>query len=238
MANHYFRFKQFTVYQERTAMRVCTDACIQGAYTASQLAGRPYARMLDIGAGTGLLSLMLAQQHDASIDALELDDNAYTQADENFKASPWANRLHVLHQDARNFHAPLPYDVIITNPPFYEQALKSGHAARDAAMHATTLSFEALTEAIDRNLSGSGICSVLLPYSEFEKFRTLAAKKGLALKKRLDVQQSPRHGFFRTVGLFTREAAATIHDSLLIYDGDNKYTPAFTALLKDYYLYL
>lgn len=219
-------------------MRVCTDACIQGAYTALQLQGQSYVRMLDIGAGTGLLSLMLAQQHDAGIDALELDDNAYTQAGENFKASPWASRLRVLHEDARNFQAPLPYDVIITNPPFYEQALKSGNAARDAAMHATTLSFEALAEAIGRNLAGNGICSVLLPYSEFEKFRAIAVKMGLALKKRLDVQQSPRHGFFRTVGLFTWQPAETVHESLLIYDADNKYTPAFTALLKDYYLYL
>ncbi|UYQ94910.1 methyltransferase [Chitinophaga horti] len=238
MANDYFQFKQFTVHQQRAAMRVCTDACIQGAYTARYLRTSPPARVLDIGAGTGLLSLMLAQAIPAPIDAIELDADAFAQAGENFAASPWAQRLQVIHADARQFNAARPYPFIITNPPFFINALKSGKAARNTAMHATELDFAALAAAIDVNLSADGACSVLLPYDAFEQFRVLAANKGLELAIKLDVQQSPRHGFFRTVGIFKRGAVNTEMETLLIYDAQNQYTPDFVALLKEYYLYL
>src|SRR6187549_3527503 len=115
MANHYFQFKQFTVYQDACAMKVCTDACIQGAYTVQHASSAQ--RIMDIGAGTGLLSLMLAQQLPAVITAVELDTAAATQASANIAASPWANRIQVLVEDARELPVTTQYDFIITNPP-------------------------------------------------------------------------------------------------------------------------
>ncbi|WP_295128539.1 methyltransferase [uncultured Chitinophaga sp.] len=238
MANNYFQFKQFTVQQQRAAMRVCTDACIQGAFTAMYIREQPVSRILDIGAGTGLLSLMLAQQTPAFIDAIELDADAFAQAEENFATSPWADRLQVIHADVRAFRAEEPYEFIITNPPFYENALKSFNTSRNAAMHATELDFEALVKAIDDNLAEDGKFSVLLPYSQFDKFEELAEDKGFAMEHRLDVQQTPKHGFFRTIAIFTREEVTTHTDTLRIYDANHQYTPDFTHLLKDYYLYL
>ncbi|HEY0272940.1 MAG TPA: methyltransferase domain-containing protein, partial [Chitinophaga sp.] len=117
MGNPYFKFKQFIVRQDRCAMKVCTDACLQGAYTARYLSGKPsVGRVLDIGTGTGLLSLMGAQQSNAFFTGVELDVAAGAQAAENFAASPWKARLAAVCTDARTFSAPAPFDFIISNP--------------------------------------------------------------------------------------------------------------------------
>ncbi|RAI97865.1 tRNA1Val (adenine37-N6)-methyltransferase [Chitinophaga skermanii] len=240
MGNQHFSFKQFTVHQDRCAMKVCTDACIQGAYTAQYLQNTPHIhRILDIGTGTGLLSLMLAQKSPAIIDAVELDINAYEQAKGNFAESPWNDRLHIIQSDIQALEAPNKYDFIITNPPFYEQALKSSDHLRNQAMHATTLSYKALLTAIDHNLLPNGEFSVLLPYEPFKDFLALATTMGFTLHNRLDVQQSPKHSYFRTVGIFSRNThPQPITNTLIIKDEQNQYSPTFINLLKDYYLYL
>jgi len=240
MPNPYFQFKQFTVHQDQCAMKVCTDACIQGAFTAAYLhaGGRQVQRMLDIGTGTGLLSLMLAQQVPADITGIELDAAAAAQAGENFKASPWAERLKVTQSDIRDLPATALYDFIITNPPFYEGSLKSSDAARNSAMHATNLSYQALLQAIDVHLQKDAECSVLLPYAAFQIFGELAAANGFYPVQILEVKQSVRHDYFRAVGIFGRTAVTPTISSLAIYDERNIYTPAFTDLLKPYYLYL
>lgn len=240
MANTFFRFKQFNVDQAHCAMKVCTDACIQGAFTAQYLAGGKItvSAILDIGAGTGLLSLMLAQQVAAPVTAVELDPDAAKQAGENFFASPWAERLSITQQDIRKMTAPQPYDFIISNPPFYEAALRSSHPQKNQAMHATTLGYKELIAAIDRNLAAKGQFSVLLPYVEFETFRLLAEAVGYHLLELLHVRQSVNHGCFRSVGIFSRIKGETHAAELAIYDGSQVYTPAFVQLLQPYYLYL
>ncbi len=239
MANTFFQFKQFTVHQEHCAMKVCTDACIQGAFTAQYLQGMAGVRtILDIGAGTGLLSLMLAQGHPAAITAVELDAGAALQSRENFAASPWADRLSLLEADVRALQPTALYDFVITNPPFYESALKSGHAQKDQAMHATNLDYAALLQAIAAHLAPGGSFSVLLPYQEFIVFRELAEREGFHAGRLLQVKQSVRHGYFRTVGIFSRERQALIVEELDIRDAHNNYTAAFTALLQPYYLKL
>lgn len=215
-------------------MKVCTDACIQGAFTAAHLPGVP--RLLDIGTGTGLLSLMLAQQSAAAIDAIELDEQAALQAAHNFSISPWRDRLKVIQQDVREFSSER-YPFVITNPPFYENDLKSNNDKRNAAMHAVSLSYEALLDAISRLLASDGSFSVLLPYEGFQRFRLLAEGAGFTLRELLEIRQTPSHGFFRAVGIFGPAGVLTTHE-MSVYDGDNKYTPEFTALLKEYYLYL
>lgn len=241
MANHYFQFKQFTVNQETCAMKVCTDACLQGAYTAAYLHGTPgIHRVLDIGAGTGLLSLMLAQQlPDAAITGIELDPAAAGQAEANYAASPWQQRLQAVETDAKHLPVGTPYDFIITNPPFYESDLKSSDQLRNQAMHATTLDYSDLLQVIDQQLSPTGQFSVLLPYIPFADFVSLAQQAGFFLREVLHVKQSEQHGYFRSVGIFGREAGICDQHTLSIREADKKtYTPAFIALLKPYYLFL
>ena len=221
-------------------MKVCTDACIQGAFTAQYLVDNnaTVPAILDIGAGTGLLSLMLAQRTSAAITAVELDAGAAQQAAANFAASPWADRLALTREDIRKMDGRVKYDFIITNPPFYESALKSGHAQKDQAMHATNLSYKELIAAISSQLTPLGAVSVLLPYTAFETFRELAAVAGYHLQEVLYVRQSINHGFFRTIGIFAARETNPVIQELSIYDAGNVYTPAFAALLQPYYLYL
>lgn len=221
-------------------MKVCTDACIQGAFTAAYLhaGGRAIQRVLDIGTGTGLLSLMLAQQVPADITGIELDTAAAAQARENFNTSPWADHLQVTQSDIRDLPATALFDFIITNPPFYEGSLKSSDALRNSAMHATNLSYQELLQAIDAHLQKEGQFSVLLPYAAFQSFRQLAENAGFHPLQILEIKQSVRHDHFRAVGIFGRTAATPLISNLSIYDERNVYTTAFTDLLKPYYLYL
>lgn len=240
MANHYFRFKQFTVYQDACAMKVCTDACIQGAYTARYLSAQPVQRIMDLGAGTGLLGLMLAQELPAAaITAVELDSAAATQAAANITATPWAERMQVLEADARELPITNLYDFIITNPPFYEGDLKSNNQLRNQAMHATTLDYTALLKVIADHLTREGTFSILLPVRPFADFLTLAAAAGFYAQKILRVSQSVHHDHFRSVGIFSRrEGMADVQDMAIREAGNTTYTPAFIDLLRPYYLYL
>ncbi|WP_158618117.1 tRNA1(Val) (adenine(37)-N6)-methyltransferase [Chitinophaga lutea] len=239
MGNQYFQFKQFTVQQAGSAMKVCTDACIQGAFTAAyireQLPGA--SPVLDIGAGTGLLSLMLAQSGNGTIDAVELDAAAAQQAAENFAASPWSERLRVFHTDIAHFNPAQRYPFIITNPPFFDNDLQGPHQRRTAAMHTVTLGYEALLEAIIRLLAPGGSFSILLPRGGFDRFRRMAENEGFVLRKLLEVRQTTGHSPFRSIGIFG-PAAEPQREELVIYNEQRQYTPAFVTLLKDYYLYL
>lgn len=241
MANQYFRFKQFTVNQEDCAMKVCTDACLQGAYTGwyVQQAALPATDILDIGTGTGLLSLMLAQALPAAnITAVELDAAAAGQAQRNMAAAPWQDRMQVITGDARALTPDRQYDLIITNPPFYEADLKSNDKLRNQAMHATTLNYEELLKVIDQHLAPAGIFSVLLPYKPFAGFLSLANENGFFAKKILHVQQSLKHDKFRTIGIFSRVACDTDEETMSIAESQQVYTAKFKELLQPYYLYL
>jgi len=242
MGNQFFRFKQFTVHQDACAMKVCTDACLQGAFTADWLKkNQPGIRqVMDIGTGTGLLSLMLAQElPDAHITAVELDQAAAGQATGNFNASPWSERLQVTEQDARSLPSTHSFDFIITNPPFYEGDLKSDDQLRNQAMHATTLDYRALLTVIDNQLSATGSFSVLLPYKPFTLFEELARNAGFHMQEVVHVKQGAQHGYFRSIGIFGRVQQSPIVHSMAIRDLDHKqYTAAFIALLQPYYLYL
>lgn len=241
MANNYFRFKQFTVYQDACAMKVCTDACIQGAYSARYVLENalPSSRIMDIGTGTGLLTLMLVQQLASShFTAVELDAAAAQQATSNIAATSWANNIKVINADARDIPANELYDFIITNPPFYEADLKSGDKLRNQAMHATTLNYSALLTVIADHLKPDGVFSILLPYQPFIDFTIKAAGAGFHAQQILHIKQSVQHDYFRSVGIFKRGEGVTNVEEMAIRETGNIYTPAFTDLLKPYYLYL
>src|SRR5215831_18097201 len=140
MSNAFFQFKQFRVDQDRSAMKVTTDACILGASIPVPV----YGKILDVGAGTGLLSLMMAQRTQCDIDGVEVDEESYRQAHENFQNSPWSDRLKIVHDDFKKFNPDYKYDLVITNPPFYENSYRSANPALNAAKHNDRLPFKDL----------------------------------------------------------------------------------------------
>ena len=245
MPNNYFQFRQFTVYQDKCAMKVCTDACLFGAVTALLFAEKGHAlRMLDIGTGTGLLALMFAQKNNnAVIDAVEIDGTAAQQAAVNFAASPWIENITVHHSSIQGFtqSRQLPsqtYNLVISNPPFFEHDLKSSDVKRNLALHSAELSLEALLSCTASLLSDDGVFGVLLPWHRTDWFEKFAAGKGFHCIKKFSVKQTPQHSYFRSILFFSRVAGATFNEEIIIKDESNVYTAAFTALLKDYYLYL
>ncbi len=218
-------------------MKVCTDACLFGAWISTRSKQWAVSSVLDIGTGTGLLSLMLAQSSKAKIDAIELDEAAAQQAADNFEASTWHERLQVITADARTVHLGKQYDLIISNPPFFENDLKSGNAQRNMALHSDSLSFEELLDSIYKHLSPEGKFAVLLPYHRRNEFVALALNHHFFLEEAISVQQTTRHSFFRSMLLFGREKIVAL-DSVIVIRDEDVYTPAFCELLKDFYLKL
>jgi tRNA1Val (adenine37-N6)-methyltransferase len=238
MSNSYFKFKQFTIHQDRSAMKVCTDACIFGAWTASRKLGADF--ILDIGSGTGLLMLMLAQQQPkAVIHGIEIDTNSFSQLQENISTSKWKDRLIVHHADIRSVNHLLKFDFIISNPPFHEKSLQTGTASVDIARHSKELSLTELIIAIDKNLSAVGYFAVLLPFYRVEEFEKLAHDYHFCLREKLLIKQSPAHDFFRGILLFGRqELQQPSQQELIIEKKEGGYSSAFVDLLNEYYLYL
>ncbi len=239
MPNSYFRFKQFTVQQEKCAMKVCTDSCLFGAWTANYLykSDNKINNILDIGSGTGLLSLMLAQQlPTATIDAIEIDEAAALQTEENFAQSPWKERLHIYRESAQNF-ASKKYNFIICNPPFYRNDLQSSNQSKNTAHHNTGLTLIELMIAIKRLLKDDGNFAILLPYHRTKEIEKLAMEAGFILHRKTVIKQTEQHDYFRSMMIFSTGKKDLIQDEIAIKNKD-QYTPAFIDLLKDYYLYL
>lgn len=228
MPNNYFRFKQFTVYQDQTAMKVCTDACLFGAWVAYST---DPSSILDIGTGTGLLSLMLAQKSVAPIDAVEIDEQAYEQAQANFYASPWSSRLKAFHTPIQEFQGN-SYDLIISNPPFYNKDLKSSDRKRNLALHSEALNLEELLTCVKRLLANNGLFAILLPFHRATRLEELAREHSLFVKEKVLVRQTPRHDFFRVMYLLANiEPPREIRQSEIIIND-----LLFKELLKEYYL--
>jgi len=224
-------------------MKVTTDASLFGAWAEESVRSRePGVRnILDIGTGTGLLSLMLAQRINADIDAIEIDEAAAEQAIENTEASAWKERITVINADAKNYSFPKKYDCIISNPPFYENELKSDNIKKNIAHHNEGLLLPELLSIIKNNLEHSGMFFLLLPYKRNTEIKDLLLQHEFALSKMMLVSQSINHDYFRIMisgKLKTGEAIETMIDEISIKDDKQQYTKEFTELLKDYYLHL
>lgn len=216
-------------------MKVCTDACILGAWFADKAPA--YTRVLDIGSGTGLLMLMLAQKNKGEIRGIEIDLDAYHQLKDNIDKSPWRQQLKVYPGDVRSFSFPEKFDFIISNPPFYENDLPAPTMKANLARHGKELTLAELLEAIDANLSDTGSFGVLLPYHRTAWFEERAARHGFTLKEKLLVRQTPRHDFFRSILYFSRRPDRfTPTFELTIQDAAGIYSEDFIELMKDYYL--
>jgi len=231
--NTYFQFKQFTVHQECCAMKVSTDACLFGAWLAQRGSGH---RALDIGGGTGLLSLMLAQASTLYIDAIELEQDCFKQMKINIHASPWAERICCLQGDVRHFTFTSSYDFIFSNPPFYEKQLPSPNPSINAAMHSSMLNLKELLQKVSLLLTEDGSFAILMPYFRHEELIKTALLTGLHAEEICFARHSPEHPWYRTMVIFGKSAADVTETSIDISDTAGGYSQAFSILMKDYYL--
>ncbi|OYZ02606.1 MAG: hypothetical protein B7Y37_02120 [Sphingobacteriia bacterium 28-36-52] len=239
MSNSFFKFKEFTVNQDKTAMKVCTDACLFGAWVVDSINMPSLKNILDIGTGTGLLSLMLAQFSKASIDAVEIEPMAVAQANANFNESKWKEQFQI-HATSIIEYAKKQerkYDLIISNPPFFEQQLKSNNKERNIAMHSAHLTLTELANCMINLLTDSGIAAILLPWDRSEEWKEIAEKKGLFGIKETLVKQSTAHSYFRTMILMQKNRATSSFNTITIKEG-SEYSKEFSQLLAPYYLAL
>lgn len=231
-----FKFKQFHVNQSRCAMKIGTDSVLLGAWTP--LITNPNT-VLDIGAGTGILALMLAQRSNAAqIDAVEIEENAFEQCVDNFEASPWADRLFCFHAGLDEFmdEPEDEYDLIICNPPFYTDTYKTDNSSRDLARFEDAMPFEELIETVALLLSDNGIFSVIIPYKEEENFIALAKKSLLYPLKITRVKGSPTAEIKRSLLAFCRMEQTPLIDELVVEISRHKYTQEYINLTQDFYL--
>jgi tRNA1Val (adenine37-N6)-methyltransferase len=239
MSNTFFQFKQFTIHQDQCAMKVCTDACLFGAWMNEVITrnGLAFSNALDIGTGTGLLSLMLAQEKDVEIEALEINENAANQAIQNVADSPWKNKVIIHNQSLQEFTPQKKYDFIFSNPPFFENDLTSSDKNKNAAKHESTLTIDVLIDFIKNNLAESGYAAVLLPFHRTVYIETLLEKHAMFTFEKMQVRQSVRHDFFRTMIFFTNTKGKSSEvKEMSIQDEKRNYTEAFGKLLSRYYL--
>ncbi len=236
--NSYFQFKQFTINQDKCAMKVCTDACLFGAWVANKLQTNKPSNILDIGSGTGLLSLMLAQKIDTKIHSVEIDEDAFVQAKKNIEDSVFKNSINILFADITTQEFATKFDAIICNPPFFENQLKSNNAERNTAMHATTLSYKALSTTLHKNLTKNGSAFLLLPHYAVSIFEKELALKNLYTNHIVQIKHSPTHDFFRDVLVISKTFTSKKITEISIKNDEGNYSNDFIYLMKDYYLYL
>ena len=232
-----FQFKQFSIEQDRCAMKIGTDGVLLGAW--APLENNPFS-ILDIGAGTGVIALMLAQRsHADQIDALEIDEEAYEQSVDNFENSPWRDRLFCFHAGLDEFieEPEDEYDLIVSNPPFYTDDFKSATEQRDLARFADAMPFEDLIEAADLLLSENGIFAAIIPFKEEENFLALAKEYELYPLKITRVKGTPTTETKRSLLALSRNIKVDfLIDELIIETARHIYTPEYTSLTKDFYL--
>ena len=221
-------------------MKVCTDSCLFGAWMNDWInKSKPnFLKALDIGTGTGLLSLMLAQNHTFEIDALEIDESAFNQASQNVANTKWNNKIHIHYTSLQDFIPANKYDFIFSNPPFYENDLKSNDSSKNLAKHDSGLSLETLVSFIDKNLSDKGFASLLLPFHRKKYIEELLKNFSFSILAQTLVKQSASHNHFRTMISFSKQNSIPQENEMNIYEERNIYSDAFLHLLKEYYLHL
>ncbi len=233
MPNPFFKYKQFTVYQDQCAMKVCTDSSLFGALIDSKQA----KNILDIGTGTGVLSLMQAQKSTASITAVEIEENAAKQAASNFIASPWNERLELVLEPIQDFSKKhnTQFDLIISNPPFFKDNFKSPNASVNMARHDALLPQDELLDSVLKLLTNNGAFWLLLPEYEFDRFEKLSDKQ-LFCNTKYNIKDRVVRERMRVVGKFERTKKPTNVSEIIVKNEDGSYTDVFSSWLKDYYL--
>lgn len=231
-----FQFKEFTIEQDRCAMKIGTDGVLLGAWVS--LETNPFS-VLDIGSGTGIIALQLAQRSDAElIDALEIDEEAYEQCVDNFENSPWGDRLFCYHASLAEFAEEIEdkYDLIISNPPFYSENYKTSSSSRDMARFNDSLPFNELIECVSLLLSKEGIFAVVIPYKEEKDFISMASKVDLFPIRICHVCGNESSEIKRSMIEFSFEKTTPKIEKLTIETSRHNYTKEYIDLVKDFYL--
>lgn len=237
MSSSEFRFKQFAVGQSRSAMKVGTDGVLLGAWFD---AGAGPVSILDVGCGTGLISLMAAQRNSSAIvDAIDIDGNSCADAQFNAGLSPWPGRIRVmnlsLQEHSMNYGG--KYGRIVSNPPYFVDSLKSPDGGRTAARHTVSLSFDELAAGVARLLAPDGLFAVILPLAEAERFSISAAHCGLNPCRVLRVRTSPAGKVKRVMTEYSFGVADITQQELTVETGEaGIFTTEYRELTKDFYL--
>lgn len=219
-------------------MKVTTDGCVFGAWVADKLQEDNPTSVLDIGAGTGLLSLMLAQKSKADIQAVEIDQGAFEECQQNFQNSEWSERLSSQNISVQDFKCEHRFDVIICNPPFYTGNQLGKSSSKNQAQHANHLNMTDLIDAVKLHLTPTGRFFVMYPENEFTRFMERTQLQDLYCVDSLDVFNNSQKGIFRTLGEFSFDQSELRLSELIIKEIDGQYSLGFRKLLKDYYLHL
>lgn len=235
MPNNYFTFKQFTIRQERSVFKVGTDGVLLGA--CADLEGGK--RILDIGTGTGLIAIMAAQRSEAEIVAIEPEENSYTDACSNVKECKWNNRIIVRNSDFREYFTghPEPFDIVLTNPPYFRDSLKSPDTEKSATRHTDSLSSDDILEGADKLLNVSGSLQIILPFAEGTIFIAEASQYRLYCNRIIKLKAVPTGEIKRLIMKFERTKKPLKEKFLTIETGTrHSYTEEYKEITKDFYL--
>lgn len=233
-----FQFKQFTVHQDRCAMKIGTDGVLLGAWVDLN---PPPQQILDVGAGTGVIAMQLAQRTAAPvIDAVEIDADAFEQCSDNFENSPWGDRLFCYHASIQEFASEIDetYQLIISNPPFYSENCKSENTARDTARFTDALPFEHLLACVAHLLAENGMFALILPKKEESEFLSLAEKAGLFPNRICRVRGTTNSEEKRSLITLNFQKKPVVYETLTIETSRHEYTEDYLALVRDFYLHL
>jgi tRNA1Val (adenine37-N6)-methyltransferase len=234
MPNNYFIFKQFTINQDRCAFKVGTDGVLLGAW-ADVTGAR---KILDIGTGTGLIALMLAQRSDAEIIAIEPDRQSFEQACMNTGHSRWAERIHVINSDLQGYDpGETRFDLIVTNPPYFTGSLKNPDKPKAAARHDVSLNYNELSDGIIRLMEENGRFVIILPFNEGNIFTIKAREYGLVCNKILKIKPLPSSSVKRLILTFSKYKHDMGEEDLIIENGRrHEFTEDYKSLTGDFYL--
>lgn len=233
MGNTWFQFQQFRIIQDRCAMKISTDAVLLGALANAKSPGK----ILDIGTGTGVIALMLAQRFpQANVSAIEMDEDAAIQAGENFKESKFSERLELIHARLQEFSDVEKYDLIVSNPPFFPDHLKSQDSKRNKALHTDELSFEDLIEKVKTLLSDEGSFWVILPPRQMVLLDDLAKNSGLFLSKKIKVKDAQIKPVHREVCEFTFSNVVENEEELILKNSDSSFSGFYSNLISGFLL--
>jgi len=244
-----FRFKQFSVQQNKCAMKVNTDGVLLGAWANVSEA----KSILDIGSGTGVIALMLAQKNtEAIVDAIDIDEYAYEQAKENFEHSKWNNRLNAFHSSLQNFAVSPPlaevarafqrdgggciYDIVISNPPYFVDDLKTGNQQKDLAKHSTALTYEELLSGINLLLQETGKAFLVIPIFNVPLIEAIGEKENLFISKLAEVIAVTGKNPYLVLLQLEREKKEPVKETITIQDADCNFTAQYKQLTKEFYL--
>lgn len=232
MANSYFNFKKFSIQQDQCAMKVGTDGVLLGAWTKVKNA----QRILDIGTGTGLVALMLAQRSDAEITAIEIDAKAATQAQTNVSNSPWEAKIKIVCKDFNQYRSNDTFDTIVSNPPYFNNSLTSSSNAKTVARHTTSLSYDNLFAGVSQLLSNDGEFSLIIPIDVLELIKETAKTYHLYPSRQLNIITTPGKNPKRVLIAFSFEENPYSIEEILLEKERHQYSEEYIGLTKDFYL--